>query len=108
MASWYSKDLGDGIQAQKPTAEIRNAWETLRVARRISSDAAVFSRYDLETNVHTVYFTPSAELLAKDIGAMPCEKPDPKKDFSLIAGEDGAWEAHFPGYRAERKLSRGE
>ena len=107
MASWYSKDLGDGIQSKKPTDEIMETFYALRVAGSLSSDAAVFSRYDLGSNMVTVYFTPSAELLTRAFGAVPCEKADPQKGISLIVGEDGAWEAHFPGYRAERKLSRG-
>ena len=78
------------------------AFDTLIMAGRCSSDAAVFSRYDLETNVVTVYFTPLAELLAKRFGAVPCEKPIPKKGFSLIVGDVRTLEAHFPGYLAER------
>ena len=108
MASWHSKELGDGVEANKPTREIQKAFLTLTIARRYSSDAAVFSRYDLETNVVTIYFTPSAELLAKKFGAVPCEKPIPKKGFSLIAGDDSTWEAHFPGYRAGLRSSRGK
>ena len=100
MASWYSKELGDGVEANKSTKEIQEAFLTLAMAGRCSSDVAVFSRYDLETNVVTVYFTPSAELLAKKFGAVPCEKPIPEEGFGLSAGDAMALEVHFPRYRA--------
>ena len=106
MASWHSKELGDGVEAYEPTQKIEQAFLTL--AGHYSSDAAVFSRYDLETNVVTFYFTPPAELLAKKFGAVPCEKPIPKEGFGLKFGDDSLWEVYFPGYRAHRQSSRGE
>ena len=110
MADWNSKELGDGVEAFVPTARIQESFLTLAQTQartgQYSIDAAVFSRYDLETNVVTVYFTPSAELLALAFGATPCEKPVPTGDFALIVGDVRAWDAHFPGY-LERRRSGG-
>ena len=110
MASWYSKELGDGVEAFVPTTKIQDAFLSLAQTQARSGhypyDAAVFSRYDLETNVVTVYFTPSAQLLATEFGATPCEQPEPTAGFALIVGDARAWEAHFPGYLERRRSSR--
>ena len=108
MASWYSKELGDGVEAYKPTMKIMEAFLSLAKAGHYSPDAAVFSRYDLVTNVVTIYFSPSAELLAQAFVAVPCEKPIPRGDLGLIVGDARAWEVHFPGYLSEWGLSREE
>ena len=103
MTSWYKKELGDGVEAFVPTTEIQDAFLDLALSQaqlgQHSFDAAVFSRCDLETNVVTVYFTPSARLLAMAFSATPCTKPVPTEGFALIVGDDRAWEGHFPGYR---------
>ena len=110
MTSWYSKELGDGVEAFVPTTDIQNGFLTLAQSQaqlgRYSFDAAVFSRYDLETNVVTVYFTPSAELLATAFRASPCTKPVPTEGFALIVGDARAWEAHFRGYLEEGRSAR--
>ena len=98
MANWYSKELGDGIEAHKPTKEIQDAFHILSMIERCSSDAAVFSQDDSEANMITVYFTPSAELLAKRFRAVPCKKPIPKKGFGLSVGDARAMKVHFPEY----------
>ncbi len=48
---------------------------------------AVFSRYDLEKNIVTVYFSPGASALAKMFGAAPCEKPKKEGRLSLLVGD---------------------
>ena len=110
MAGWRSKELGDGVEAFAPTSEIQDAFCSLALAQarggQYSYDAAVFSAYNSKTNVVTVYFSPTAELLAKMFGAMPCEKPVPKGDFGLSVGDERAWDTHFPGYLEQRKLDR--
>lgn len=96
----FGKELGDGVEAFRPTEELQKAFLTLSMTGQSSFDAAVFSQYDSETNVITIYFTPSAELLAKAFVAVPCEKPIPEEGFSLIVGDVRAREAHFPEYHA--------
>ena len=107
MTGWHSKELGDGVEAYVPTSEIQEAFLTLTLTQartgRYSTDAAIFSHYDLESNVVTVYFTPTAEFLAVAFGATPCEKPVPTGDFALIVGDARAWEAHFPGHLDRRR-----
>ena len=109
MASWYSKELGDGVEAFAPTSEIQSAFLSLTLAQagtvQYSRDAAIFHRYDLESNVVTIFFTPSAHLLARTFGATPCERPVPTEDFRLVAGDDRTWEVHFPGFRERHRSS---
>ena len=106
MSTWYSKDLGDGVAAFGPTSKIQEAFLALAKAGSISSDIAVFSRYDLKSNIVTVYFTPSASLLASAFGATPCEKPGPEGKLGLLVGDARSWELHFPGYIASRRDGR--
>lgn len=98
MSTWYCKDLGDGVVAFGPSSQIQEAFLALAQAGGPSSDLAVFSRNDLRTNVVTVYFTPSASVLASAFGATPCEKPSPEGKLSLLVGDARSWEIHFPGY----------
>ena len=106
MDSWYSKDLGDGVAAFGPTRKMQEAFIELAKAGVYSHDLAVFSRYDLRRNVVTVYFTPSAQLLAEAFDATPCEKPVPEKGFSLIVGDARSWEIHFPSYLENQRNER--
>ena len=112
MTGWHSKVLGDGVEAFVPTTKIQESFLTLAQTQaqtgRYPTDAAVFSRNDLEANMVTVYFTPSAELLAVAFGATPCEKPSPTDYFALIVGDFRAWEAHFPGYLEQRRSGRSD
>ena len=98
---WYSKDLGDGGAAYKPTREILDAFpawmlKQTQTTGTVPIDAAVFSTYDSDVNMVTVYFSPSAEPVALAFGATPCEKPVPSgdNDFGLLVGDERAW-SHF-------------
>lgn len=59
-------------------------------------DMAVFTRYDLDRNVVTAYFSPRASELARIFGAGPCEKPTRDKRLSLSCGDAQAWDHFFP------------
>ena len=69
------------------------------------TDEAVFSATESDGELVTVYFTPTTEVLAHQFQAVACEKPVPvSRKFSLLAGDQRAWEAHFPEY-LEKKFS---
>ena len=71
---------------------------------RLGTDEAIFSETELGAQQVTVYFSPTAAPLAQQFDAVPCPKPIPKtRRFSLLAGDQRAWEAHFPGYLEERR-----
>lgn len=96
MNQWYSKELGDGTQAFAPTSAIQEAFLPLFAASGRPIGMAVFSRYDLEKNLVTVYFSPRAEALAKMFGAQPCEKPS-ITNIALDVGDARCWQELFPG-----------
>tara|TARA_R110002072_G_scaffold165194_2_gene318363 strand:+ start:2590 stop:2892 length:303 start_codon:yes stop_codon:yes gene_type:complete len=95
MSTWYSKDLGDGVEAYKPTDRIQEAFTPIFVALGQPKDMAVFSRYDLSKNMVTAYFTPSACKLAEVFQASPCKKPELDR-LGLLVGDQRAIGIHFP------------
>ncbi len=95
MPTWFSKDLGDGVAAYTPRLQIMDAFMPMFTAAGCPIDMAVFSRYDLQRNVVTVYFSPRASKLAGIFGAQPCEKP-PREDLSLSVGDVRVWEHFYP------------
>lgn len=98
MSTWHSKDVGDGVQSFVPSQKLHEAFVALAKGGGILPGAGVFSRYDLQANVVTWYFSPQATSLARSFGASPCEKPTPTKGFGLLVGDACGWEIHFPGY----------
>lgn len=104
MSTWHSKAIGDGIEAFEPSMRLHEAFFSLaRNGGSVPENAAVFSRYDLDSNVITWYFSPEAASLASAFGAAPCEKPLPSEGFGFLSGDTRAWQAHFPGYVASRR-----
>jgi hypothetical protein len=95
MDTWYSKDLGDGVDAYAPTKQIQDAFVPLFSAAGCPVDMAVFSRYDLRKNVVTVYFSPSASQLAGAFGAVPCGKPT-REELGLLVGDQRCWDLFYP------------
>lgn len=96
MMTWYSKELGDGIEAAAPRFQIQEAFAPIFAAAGCPIDMAAFSRYDLEKNIVTVYFSPGASVLAKAFGAAPCEKPKKVEGFGLLVGDARATEFFYP------------
>jgi len=96
MTTWYSKELGDGVDALDPSSQIKAAHFATVLAHGETRGAAVFSRYDSEANVVTVYFTPQAQALAQQFGAAPCEKPHLRAGLKLLAGSPLDRALHFP------------
>ena len=101
MSIWFSKELGNGVDAFTPSGKIQEAFTPLFIAAGSPEDFAVFSRYDLNTNLVTVYFSPAAALLAKAFGAIPCERPSSRR-MSLLVGPQQALFSFFPDRSSER------
>ncbi len=96
MTQWYSRDLGDGVSANAPSQTIQNAFLPMFAAAGQPIDMAVFSRYDLEKNVVSVYFSPNAEVLAKMFEATACEKPNRENRLVLLVGDARCWDLFYP------------
>jgi len=97
MTIWYSKKIGDGIEAQLSTKEIQDSFSLLFIKAGQPKEMAVFSRYDLEANVVTVYFTPAAKTLALKFDATSCNMPSKDGRLGLIAGYQSAVDFYYGG-----------
>ena len=75
MKKWYFLELGDGVEAYNPTTKIQEAFWPVYIACGSPKDMGIYSRYDLKVNIVTVYFTPSAKLLAETFNAKECDEP---------------------------------
>lgn len=98
MNTWYSLNLGDGITAAAPSAEIEEEFRRSFAATNQEVDMAVFTRLESEGRLHCeviAYFSPAAHELAAVFDAQPCEKPE-RTGLSLLIGAERAWSILFP------------
>jgi hypothetical protein len=98
MDNWYSKQLGDGMMAPVPSAEIEKIFLSLFESVGRPLDMAVFTRYASEGRLHcdvTAYFSPAATEVAKVFDAQPCAKPV-RAELGLLVGDKQAWSVLFP------------
>lgn len=98
--SWCSLELGDGMPATGPIAQIEGAWAVLNEAafkagKKADYSRAVFRRGEIGSGPVTMYFTPAAAAVAKVFGAVECGKPSPP-GIVLFLGDARAWGIHFP------------
>lgn len=75
-------------------------WEASVAGERAEEGNAIFLASDGRGGV-TLYFPPSAQLLATAVGAGWCDKPD-LAELTLLAGPDSAWFVHFGAGGAAR------
>jgi len=92
---WYSKDLGNGVEAFNPSLQIQEILFAFFGAVGLPKNMAVFSRYDRERDLVTVYLPPANESVARAIGATPCEKPT-RQDLIIMIGHSEAMDVLFP------------
>ncbi|MBC7949445.1 MAG: hypothetical protein H7Y42_16280 [Chitinophagaceae bacterium] len=98
MDTWYSKELGDGMMAATPSAEIEDVFLRLFDAAGKPLSMAVFTRPESEGRLHCeiiAYFSPAAKDVAKAFDAQPCGKPA-RAGLGLLAGDELSWSALFP------------
>lgn len=95
MSTWYSLDLGDGMEAFGPTIEIKKAFWPLFTAAGQPENMGVFSKYDLEANMVTAYFPPITKTLARIFNAKECDKPS-SNGIAFMVGAGHCLEIYFP------------
>jgi hypothetical protein len=96
MTTWYSLNLGDGMMAAMPSAEIQALFLKKFADAGNPSDMAVFTRHE-SGSLHCeviAYFSPAASEIAKAFDAQPIEKPL-RSGLGLLAGESDSWSALF-------------
>lgn len=98
MTDWYSINLGDGITATEPLADIGARFDEAATAAGHPPQMAVFMRYESHNQLHCevrAYFPPACAEFAQALGATPCAKPLPSS-LTLLAGDAAAWPLLFP------------
>lgn len=96
---WYGLRLmTDGAAPARGTWQL--LWEASVAGEPADEGSAVFVSHRGRGDV-TLYFPPSAELLAAALGASRCPPPD-RDGLALLAGGERAWLLHFgEGLRAD-------
>jgi hypothetical protein len=102
--TWYSLTLKEGVDALIEDAW-KLAWEVARSANATDYSNAIFQKDGPGKFEVTIFFTPSANLLAASFGAKRCEKPS-AHGMSLVAGDERAWEIHFGGGPGRAAMER--
>ncbi|OGA99708.1 MAG: hypothetical protein A3E79_14175 [Burkholderiales bacterium RIFCSPHIGHO2_12_FULL_61_11] len=98
MHTWFSKQLGDGILAYALKDHIQAIFPPLFAAAARPVDMAVFTRHELEGRLQcevVAYFSPAAEVIARQMDAQACEKPA-SAELDLLVGESSCWNVLFP------------
>jgi hypothetical protein len=72
------------------------AWEVARSTNSVDYSSALFERNGPGRSEVTIFFPPSAAVLAISFGAKRCDKP-PVNGLNLLAGDERAWTIHFGG-----------
>jgi len=97
MNSWRSINLGDGIMAVTPSAEIEELFQQVFTAAEKPPEMAVFIRHE-SGNLHceaVAYFSPAASAVAVAFDGQPCERPA-QAELGLLAGDKHSWSVLFP------------
>ena len=98
MTTWFFSNLGDAILADESLDHIKTLfWSEYGNTNSIKG-TAVFVRHESEGRLHCevkVYFSPETVVVAKAVGAIPCDKPT-SKGLDLLVGSEDSWSVLFP------------
>ena len=100
---WYGLRLATDGEVAGGTWKL--LWEASVAGEQADAGNAIFVSPPGDGCV-TLYFSPSAALLATAIGARRCEKPEPA-GLTVLAGAERAWDVHFSAEPAGRPLRVG-
>lgn len=89
-------ELKSGIEEHVDEAW-QAAWEAANDGEEADFSNAIFRAIGCHEAL-TLYFSPTAQLIAETFGAKPCDKPA-ATGMSMVAGDERAWEIHFRGTR---------
>lgn len=98
MNYWYSLNLGDGIMAGVPSAEIEAFFQRTYISAGRPPEMAVFTRSESEGRLHCeviAYFPPAAAEVALAFQAHACTRPA-RAGLGLLAGDERSWSLLFP------------
>lgn len=105
MATWHRKEVGNYIAAMAQTNKLHEAVLAYGVSVRgaVPAGFGVFGTHDNETLTEFWYFSPEAEVLAKQFDAQPCDMPTPGDGFALLAGKQESARLYFASYFNRRR-----
>ena len=98
MKNWFSKNLGDAMLACEPLGQLEERFLSVYAEAGSPDDMAVFIRHESEGRLHCevkVYFSPASVVVAREVGAKPCQRPSPD-NLGLLAGSGDSWSRLFP------------
>jgi hypothetical protein len=98
MRDWFFKNLGDGMLASVPLANLEELLLSVYADAGNLEEMAAFFRHESEGRLHCevkVYLSPASVVVAREIDAEPCVRPSPD-GLSLLAGSDNSWVVLFP------------
>ena len=96
--SWHAKNLGDGLLAYAPQAELEQLFHATYPSVESLDEHALFIRHESDGRLHCevkVYFPPTVDKLAQMADALPCRKPS-FSGLSLLVGSEAALSQLFP------------
>lgn len=92
--TWYSLVLAEDI-SDVSQAAWQLAWEVSQEQANPDQGNAIFRKAGPDHRL-TLFFTPSARVLAESFGASPCAKPS-AAGMGVVAGSERARQIHFGG-----------
>ena len=98
MRTWFFKNLGDAMLAGDQQDRIKQLLLSAYSEGDSPREMAAFIRYESEGRLHCevkIYFSPMSIAVAREVDAVPCEKPSPD-GLSILAGSQDSWVILFP------------
>jgi hypothetical protein len=98
MRNWFLKNLGDAMLAGDQQDRIKQLLLSAYSDAGSPKEMAAFIRHESEGRLHCevkIYFSPMSIAVAKEVNAVPCEKPSPD-GLSMLAGSQDSWMVLFP------------
>ena len=98
MRNWFSINLGDAMLACDEQDRIKQLLLSAFANAGGPIEMAAFTRHESEGRLHCevkIYFSPKSVALARELNAIPCQKPSPD-GLSMFAGSQESWLVLFP------------
>ena len=94
---WFTRNLGDAMLAGEALEQIKALFLAEYENGNSSKERALFVRHESEGRLHCevkVYFSPATSIIAKEVNAIPCNKPH-SNGLDLLAGSEESGSVFF-------------
>ena len=96
MTTWYSIEINDEVAAKQTMQRVMDEFTPKYIGAGRPLTMAVFSSYNHESNIMSLYFSPKAASLAMRFGASPCDGVFVDQELSLLVGDERSIDLLFP------------